>query len=693
MGKVVVGMISIAILSFVLTDLLGGQNSIFLGGNDSSVGEIAGEKVDVKEYQEIVDRLSTNYRNNFGRSPGTAELTTLRDQAWQLLIVEKAFEKEYEDIGLTVGADELIDMVQGKNIAPDIQQIFTNPQTGQFDRERLIQTLSQLNQSPQGRAQWNEFEQGLLPARKRIKFDNLMIKTNSVSSQEAIRDYEDQTAVAEVKYVYVPFYAVSDSAVSVTDSELNSYLNDNSEDYKVDWSKSIKYVSFSIAASSEDSLYYRDDLRSIIEEFRGEENDSIYARANSDADNFYNTYNLGNLPDILKSNLNILHEGDVIGPYIEGNTYAIYKISSIQDDTVGFAKASHILLKWDDDSDEAKAKAKTEANSVLAQLRAGGDFSELAKEYSTDGGTGINGGDLGWFDNNTMVEPFNDAVFGATTKGLIPRLIESQFGYHIITITEVPTYTKYEIASVARTIDASDETRDRSFRAADYFAGTSSNENDFITNAKNDTLAVLEVESIKQNDVNILRVGYARQIISWLFNQGDVGKVSSVFELDDQYMVALVTNEIEEGTADLESVRFEVTAKVKNEKQAAVIIDKLKGQSGSLEEIATAYGTDASVHNASDILMSSSSLPSVGNASEAIGTIFSKNSGERTEPIKTDNGVVVVEVLNVTPAPEITDHSTYATSIKQSRQNRDPFYLSELIKEKADIKDTRYKFY
>jgi peptidyl-prolyl cis-trans isomerase D len=693
MGKVVVGLISVAILSFVLTDLLGGQNSIFFGGNDTSVGEIAGEKIDVKEYQEIVDRLITNYRSNFGRSPGTTELTTLRDQAWQLLIVEKAFAKEYEALGLTVSTDELVDMVQGKNIAPDIQQIFTNPQTGLFDRDRLIQTLSQLNQSPQGRAQWSQFEQTLIPARKRIKFDNLMIKSNIVNEQEAVREYEDQTTVAEIKYVYVPFYAVSDSVVSVTDGELEDYLDEHSDDYQVDWSKSIKYVSFSIAASSEDSLYYRDELRSMIDEFRAEENDSIYARANSDAENFYSTYNLGDLPDILKSNLNILKVGDVIGPYLEGNSYAIYKISLVQDDTVGYARASHILIKWDDDTDEAKARAREEANSVLSKLQAGGDFSELAKDYSKDGGSAINGGDLGWFNNSTMVEPFSDAVFGTNKEGLIPRLIESQFGYHIITVTEVPTYTKYKIASVARTIDASDETRDRSFRAADYFAGTSGNEEEFIANAKKDSLAVNEVEGIKQNDVNILRIGYARQVVSWLFNQGEVGKVSSVFELDDQYLVALVTNEIEAGTADLESVRLEVTAKVKNEKRAEIIANKLNGLSGSIDEIAAAYGADASVYDASGIYMSASSLPSVGTAIEAIGTIFAKNSGDITGPIKTDNGVVVIEVLNITPAPEIADHSTYISSIKQSRQNLDPFYLAELIKEEAEIEDRRYKFY
>ena len=141
MGKVVVGMISIAILSFVLTDLLGGQNSIFLSGNDRTVGEIAGESIDIEEYQKLVENMKLNYRNNFGRSPGEAEERSLREQAWQYLIVEKAFTKLYQDAGVEVGTEELFDMVQGKNVSPDIQQIFIIKQQGNLIRSDLFKRL------------------------------------------------------------------------------------------------------------------------------------------------------------------------------------------------------------------------------------------------------------------------------------------------------------------------------------------------------------------------------------------------------------------------------------------------------------------------------------------------------------------------------------------------------------------------
>jgi peptidyl-prolyl cis-trans isomerase D len=693
MGKVVVGMISIAILSFVLTDLLGGQNSIFLGGNDRTIGEIAGESVDIEEYQKLVENMKLNYRNNFGRSPGETEERTLRDQAWQYLIIEKAFTKIYVDAGVEVGNEELFDMVQGKNVSPDIQQIFVNPATGQFDKERLIQTIASLNTTPQGREQWADFERNLIPGRLRVKYDNLMVRTSFSTKQEGERAYQNQTAVAEAKYLYVPFYAMSDSSVTASDAEMNTYINDHADDFKVNWSRSVKYVSFPIIPAREDSLSYRDELRDLKEEFQTAKEDSVYASVITDKNPFFTEYAINELPSILQSNLNILNKGDVIGPYLENNDYVLFKISDVFKGPTGFAKASHILLKWDDESTEAKAKARSEASAILRDLKAGADFAETAKDNSKDGGSAIRGGDLGWFDSEKMVEPFSNAVFQASNVGLLPNIVESEFGYHIIKVTEMPSYTKYKIAMIRREILPSDETRDKAFRKADYFAGTSSNANDFTTNAANDTLVVLEAENIEQNEYNVAQLGSARQIVSWLFNTAEEGQVSSVYEIGDQYVIALMTGEVEEGTADLASVKLEVEKKVKDEKIGELIVDKLAGLEGTIDERAAAFGDDVSVYESSELSLNSYSLPSVGTAPEAVGSLFAMNNGDFSKPILTENGVVVLNLINLTKAAEIADYTSYKYTLEQTMESRASFYVSESINDWAAIEDSRYKFY
>ncbi len=692
LGTVVVTMIAISILAFVLTDLLS-NNSVFFGARDKTVGEIAGEEVDIDEYRNLVEKFKINYRNQFGRSPNEAEMRSIRDQAWQYLIIEKAFTKLYNEAGVEVGAEELYDMVQGNNISPELQQIFTNPQTGQFDKLRLQQTIAQMAENPEDRARWIEFEQSLIPGRLRIKYENLLVKTSFATTPEAEREYKEQNSVAEAKYLYVPFFVIPDSTIEVSDSELEDYISRHKDEYKVDWSRSLKYVVFPVVPSSEDSLAYRDELRGLIDEFKVADNDSVYASVMTEEDPYYQDYAIHELPDVLRSNLNILKEGDVIGPYLDGGDYVLFKISAIKEGDKAYARASHILVKWSEDTPEAKAKARNKALAIIRELQAGADFAEVAKDKSDDGGSAINGGDLGWFDEDRMVEPFSKAVFGATTEGLIARPVESEFGYHIINVTGAPRRTRYTLAMVRKLIVPSDETRNEAYRKADYFAGTTKDMEDFEANAKRDSLLIREAEGIGPNDYNIPQLGEARQIVSWLFNTADEGVVSDVFDLNDKYVVAVMTGEVEEGTADLEDVRLEVEKKVIDEKKAAQLIERLAALSGTLEERAKEFGDDASIYENSDIKLSAYSLPSVGTAPEAIGTLFAMQNEAISKPVKTENGVVVLKLLSLTEPPEIGDYSLYKASLERTLQNRTSFYVNEAIKEWADIEDERYKFY
>ena len=103
-----------------------------------------------------------------------------------------------------------------------------------------------------------------------------------------------------------------------------------------------------------------------------------------------------------------------------------------QDEAV---RASHILFRVDENADAAtKKKAMTEAQSVLKQARAGSDFAELAKKHSADG-SAQQGGDLNFFTKGQMVPPFDQAAF-SMKPGEISDIVTTQFGYHIIKVTD-----------------------------------------------------------------------------------------------------------------------------------------------------------------------------------------------------------------------------------------------------------------
>ena len=688
-----VGLVALGLGLFMVGSDIIGPNSVLLGKNKTDVGKIDGRVIDIKEYQKEIDQLKYKYTLQYRRSPSENEMYSIRQQAWEYLIVKIAFQHQYDKLGLVVTDDEQWDMIQGKNVMWEIKQSFTNPQTGQFDREAVINYLKTIkNAPPEQQASWYLFEESLKPSRLRIKYDNLLVKSVYATEAEARRQYDMDNTVAEIEYLYIPYYSLSDSSVQVTDKELKNYLKKHQAEYQVEESRDFDYVSFPVIPSHDDTTYFLDEMKGLVDDFKQSEEDSLFARINSDGTNYFKKYTVGELPKILQANISNLSRGDVQGPYFINGKIVLYKISDIGKDTVYSARASHILIKWKDDSPQAKKAALKKAQNLLNQLRAGADFAELARLNSEDA-TAQKGGDLGWFTEGRMVKPFEQAVFGATREGLVNHIVESQFGYHIIDVTHVKTNEYITVATIERIITPSDETRNKAFRKADYFASKVKNYDDFIAVAKEDSLLVLKAAGVGPNDRNFNDVGNARPVIQWAYNDAELGDISPVKELDDQYLVAVLTKITEKGPAELDDVRDQITVKVKNEKKGDMIISKIKDTQGTLNEMAKAYGPDASVYSSSDLKLSSYTLPVIGTAPIAIGTAFSLKDGERSKPLKEELGVVILEMKALTRAPEIADYNASKTKIEQQATSRMPYSISEAIKKNANIKDKRYRFF
>jgi len=692
MGTWVVVFVFVAISAFILGDIFSGNSSILNWGRNT-VGEIAGRDVSYDEFQSVIREREANYMLQLGREPGEREMPAVRQQAWDLLIARHAIQSEFAKVGVEVTDDELVDMISGTNLDESIKQAFTNPETGQFDRTRLGTYINQLKTMPpnsDARVRWEIFQRDLRPGRERIKYENLLIKSNYITTAEAEREYHLQNDVAEIKYLYVPYYAVSDSAITIKEDDLKAYYNKNIERYKTEESRDIKYISIPVEPTSDDSLAARDELIRYAAELRTTQDDSTYVAANSEGQNPYTKYTPATLPVFVSPDSVI--QGKVFGPFLDGNTYKVVKISKIFKDTVYSARAKHILIKWNDTSEASKKEAREKAQNILKDIRGGADFGSKAREFGTDG-TASRGGDLGWFSSGQMVKPFETAVFAATRPGLLNNLVETEYGYHIIDVTNVKDNTAYNIAVIERAITPSDATLNEAFRKAEAFSSNISDQKDFEARAKEQGLVVLEAKNILAGERRIGTIGEARQVVQWLFRDASNGKVSQVFDLQDQNVVAVMTGAVQKGYRPLASVKDEITPAVRNELKGKVIIEKIKGLKGSVDEMKTAYGPDANVYSTSDLKLNSNSLPTVGFDPIAVGRAFSVETGKKSEPLAGENGVVVIELSNKTIAPAMTDYSVYKTQLDQGNINRSSMGVAEAIKEHADIVDERYKFY
>lgn len=111
------------------------------------------------------------------------------------------------------------------------------------------------------------------------------------------------------------------------------------------------------------------------------------------------------------------------------------------------ARASHILIKVEPTADEAKKKAaRAEIEKIQARVKAGEDFAAVAKE-SSQCPSSKDGGDLGVFTRGQMVKPFEDAAF-TLAQGAVSDIVETEFGYHLIKVTEKQAAGKYSFDEV-----------------------------------------------------------------------------------------------------------------------------------------------------------------------------------------------------------------------------------------------------
>ena len=133
-GLLVAIVIGLALFAFILGDLFQSGSSI-MQRNQMELGSIDGETVQYPEFQKKVEELGEIYRSNTGQAQlDEATWVQVREQTWQTLLNEIVMGRIYEQLGLGVPSEELFEMVQGRTPHPIVQQIFTNPNTGQFDR-------------------------------------------------------------------------------------------------------------------------------------------------------------------------------------------------------------------------------------------------------------------------------------------------------------------------------------------------------------------------------------------------------------------------------------------------------------------------------------------------------------------------------------------------------------------------------
>ena len=690
MGLILVIVIGFALFAFIAGEVIHYGSSFFHGDN-TTLAEIAGEKVSYADFDQKVQDNTNNFKQQSHQTDITPQITSyIQATTWDEELREVILNKEMDKLGLVVGEDEMKSLIQGDNPSPQIVQAFGDPQTGQLDRAKLNNFLTNVTNAKADDPvlpRWQAFVEHIKSDKRTEKYMALITNGLYVNSLDAKDDYEAKNKLVNFKYVRLDYASIPDSKVTLTDDDYENYYNDHKNEYKnPEELRSLEYVTFNASPSKDDSTVIKAQVDKLVPDFKASTNDSLFVEVNADTKNPIVYQRKGQLDPKIDSIMFGATPGFVYGPYLSGGSY---KISKLVDARIGpdSVKARHILLPITAGVD----KALVTADSLKKLLAAGKSFADLAKMYSIDKGSAEKGGDLGTFGRGTMVPVFEDAVFNGK-KGDI-TIVTSQFGVHLIEIEDQKGSSKVvKVATVDKALTASSTTQSAAYSKAQAFLGALNKDN-FDAQAKQSGLVPKTA-----NDVNSVASGFgavqnARDVVRWAY-KGDVGDISDqVYTVGDQYLVARLIEIKPAGILSLDAVKAQIKPLVLNAVKGKILSDKLQSAlSGSSNIAQVAQKAGAQALSLQNIVFANPVIPGASAEYKVVGTIFGSQPGKLSAPVEGQIGVFVFAVDNfIKPAP-LTNAVREREQIGQLLLQRSSQEVFEALKDKANVKDYRVKF-
>ncbi len=695
-GVLVAAVIGLSLFLFVVSDFFGkGRGQRLKARRYYEIGEIGGQYISYQDFEARLQNLLEIYKLSGRTNVDEATNESLREQIWQQMIREKILDSQYKKLGIGVSTEELDELVLGNRPHPIVQQLFTDQQTGAFNKSMLVNFLKQTETDPTAKKYWMFFEDEIVNDRENTKYNTLVSKGLYVTSKQAEFDKILNSNTVDFSYTLKNYASVSDSSVTVTESDKHDYYETHKNNYHRTALRDVEYVTFKIVPSEDDINQTRDWIERTKADFETATDPVEFI--NSTADTRYTGYYvpLSEVPDTLKDFVKKDDLKTVFGPYIEDGSFKIAKLLAVANrpDSV---HVRHILLATG--QNRTVEAARHEADSLVALIKAGTSFASLAQANSDDQGSAQLGGDLGWFTEGRMVLPFNNACFSGKTGDI--KIVQTTYGIHIIDIlAESKPVRKYNIGIIDRKILPSSSTTQKYYSEASKFAGVNNTYDKFNKAIAKEGLNKRVADNVAPQQKTLPGLENPRPLIMALFQTTEKDEIvldnnqQAVFEIGDDYVVAYCTKVQETGIAPLKDVENDITFALIKDKKADVISAEFEKNLSTKSNIeALAQKMHLNVEDATNINFRSYTVPGVGSEPALIAASTVAKEGVLSGPVKGINGVYVLEVNNVTTSKD-EDVKAIQKRLETTFQMRGAYEAYEALRKAANIVDKRYKFY
>ncbi len=672
-------LLSIVIGGSLLAFILGGIDfQTVFGGDRTTVGSVEGNDISIQEYEARIDEMTTFYKMEMGQSSLDENTTRqVQNSVWNTFLHEQLIGAQCEELGIVVTDDEITKQLTSDVPHPMMAQLrlFYNAEKNGYDKAILYDLLAAIDQEPNGdlAKYWSFIKRNVKLQMLEDKYNTLLSSSFNYSNVDAAAAFEAKK-VANVSFVSQSYYSVPDSAVSVTDKDIEAYYKENINLYKnTEETRTINYLTFPVEASDKDFEDVKAWINALEEEFVNSKDFIGVCNQNSDEPYKDIAVSKNTVDSDLAAFAFSGKAGDFIGPKLYGNTYKMARIVETGIVAPDSIKVRHILVQ-----NQAKA------DSILALLKSGSDFAELAKNNSLSG-TAQNGGELGWMSEGDFDAEFSKECF----KGKLNKVFSFPFAgmVQIVEITEATKpVAKVKLCVISRKVEASSQTYGIIYNNASQYIAKNNDAKSFVDSAKAEQGLFLRTMSLKDTDYTVSDLKDSRQIVRWAFQHKKGTVADQVFECGDRFVVVMLSEIAPKGDKSLESVKSNIKFAVTNAKKADKIIADMKAKLGDSKFISD-LGEVRTIDNAS---MNSAFIPGLGREPKVAGAISSLIRDNDIKFVAGMNGVYVLKLNNAPEAGEV--NVQYEINNLASRT---PYQMMifESLKNQSEVNDNRINFY
>lgn len=703
-GVILISILGFALFAFIAEELFRSCES---SRNESrqQVGEVLGDKVNVQDFQKLVDEYTNVIKMTQGRDNLTDDdLNQVKDVVWNTFVQTEIISKEASKLGLQVTDQELQNILNAGTNPMLLQTPFVNQQTGRFDANLLKKFLAEYKQAqttnPQMAEQyqgvynfWTFIEKSLRQQVLAQKYQSLLagcLISNPVSAKMA---YTDENQESNIQLASFAYSSINDNKVKISDADLKAKYEELKPRFKqYEETRSIKYVDYQVLPSVSDRAALNKTVAGYVQSLK-ETADPVEIVRNSGS---LVTY-LGipqtkaAFPTDIAARLDSMAVGSTSAP-VENkldNTINVVKlISKVQlPDSVQFRA---IQVGGATPADAAKT-----ADSIFTALKSGAEFEAIAKKYGQTG-------EKNWITSNQYQ---NATSMDADTKSYIESLntlpvneiknLKLTQGNLILQITDRKAMTdKYVAAVIKKPIEFSKNTYSAAFNKFSQFVSESQTLEAMQKNASKYGYKVQERMDIRNSEHYVAGIHGTREALKWIF-ETDENKVSQLYECgDNDHLLVLVMTKINKKgyrSLDDENVKNYVKQEVLRDKKAEMLMAKVKG----VNSISAAKAKGAQVSAVNQVTFAAPVfVQSTGMSEPALsGAVAATAKGKfSSAAVKGNGGVYLFQVLEKKMRPVKFNAKEYEQRQRQKMMQYAGNFMQELYIN-ANVKDNRYLFF